>query len=177
MQPVRLRSLFACTLINDSPDSALGNTNVSKVHIVYMTHLDIGFTLSARNVCDTYFDTYFPAAFNVSRSLEAKNSSVQYRWTEFPWLILEYLDNAAECAHRPRSNSEIAAMEEAIANDWIIWHGNALNNFLELETSRHLDFSLTLRKVLNNKYNKTHGRITGNVKVKSVCCSFGHDGF
>ena len=42
-----------------------------------MTLLDVGFTDSARNVCDTYFNTFFPAAFNVSRALIAKNASAR----------------------------------------------------------------------------------------------------
>ena len=30
------------------------------VHLVYMVHLDVGFTDLARNVCELYFDKFFP---------------------------------------------------------------------------------------------------------------------
>ena len=41
----------------DKPDYTL-----EKIHIVTMTHLDVGFTDGFRNVCDTYFDKFFPQA-------------------------------------------------------------------------------------------------------------------
>ena len=34
--------------------------NITTIHLVYMVHLDIGFTDLARNVCDQYFDTHYP---------------------------------------------------------------------------------------------------------------------
>ena len=43
----------------------LPDTTLERIHLVYMTHLDVGFTNTSRNVCDTYFDEYFPAAIKV----------------------------------------------------------------------------------------------------------------
>lgn len=33
-------------------------TALSKIHLVFMTHLDLGFTDTTRGVCDEYFDKY-----------------------------------------------------------------------------------------------------------------------
>lgn len=134
---------------------------VKNVHIVYMTHLDIGFTNTSRHVCDLYFDTYFPKAFNTSRVLRERGGVERYQWTEFPWLIQEYLDGAVNCSHRPRTATEVKQMEAAIAADDIIWHGNALNNFLELEDAGLFNFSLQMAQELNTKFGKGHGRVTG----------------
>ena len=41
--------------------------NVSRVHLVYMTHLDLGYTGTTRAVCSKYFDEFFPAAFDTSQ--------------------------------------------------------------------------------------------------------------
>ena len=102
----------------------------SKVHVVYMTHLDLGFTNSTRNVCDTYFDTYFPAAFETASSLRAsctdKKTCPVFRWTEFPWIIQEFLDGGAGCAHTRRTVKQLQAMVEAIGRDDVIWHANAV---------------------------------------------------
>jgi hypothetical protein len=61
---------------------------LSKIHVVYMTHLDLGFTNSTRNVCDTYFNEYFPAAFATADQLRRNCSDPArcpvFRWTEFP---------------------------------------------------------------------------------------------
>ena len=102
----------------------------SKVHVVYMTHLDLGFTNSTRSVCDTYFDIYFPAAFETASSLRAsctdKKTCPVFRWTEFPWIIQEFLDGGAGCAHTRRTVEQLQAMVEAIGRDDVIWHANAV---------------------------------------------------
>jgi hypothetical protein len=146
---------------NGAPDWIAPDPSVSKVHIVYMTHLDVGFTNTSRNICDLYFDTYFPRAWNTSEVLRKRGGVERYQWTEFPWLIQEYLDGAAQCGHKQRTPAEVAMMEQAIARDDIIWHGNALNNFLELEDAPLFNFSLQMAKQLNSKYSKTHGTVAG----------------
>ena len=101
---------------------------LKKIHLVYMTHLDLGFTDTTRNVCDRYFDLFFPAAWKLSEELRSQctdpSTCPVFQWTEFPWLIQEYLDGATGCSHRRRTPGEIAAMETAIENDDIRWHAN-----------------------------------------------------
>ena len=45
---------------NGAGDWYVPDASVDKVHIVYMTHLDVGFTNTSRNICDLYFNTFFP---------------------------------------------------------------------------------------------------------------------
>ena len=49
-------------------------------------------------------------------------------------------------------------MERAIMLDDVIWHGNALNNFLELEDAQLFNFSLQMvrrfRSLISPKNNK-----------------------
>ena len=39
--------------------------SVRKVHLIFKTHLDVGFTDLARNVVAGYFDDYIPRAIHV----------------------------------------------------------------------------------------------------------------
>merc|ERR1719247_1921956 len=87
---------------------ATPTADVRKVHLVYMTHLDLGFTNTTRGVCDTYFDDYFPAAFATAAALRTRGGPERFRWTEFTWLLQEYLDGGAGCAHRDRTAAEVA---------------------------------------------------------------------
>jgi hypothetical protein len=64
-----------------------GDDTVENVTIVYMVHLDVGFTNLAANVCDLYFNEHFPKAFNTSRTLRARGGEERYLWTEFTWLV------------------------------------------------------------------------------------------
>ena len=79
--------------------------------------------------------------------LRKRNSTATFRWTEFPWLILEYLDGGAGCAHRERTAVEVAAMEAAIAQDDVIWHATALNFLPELLDEQMWSESLGLASV------------------------------
>eukprot|EP00750_Incisomonas_marina_P010640 INCI16292.10.p1 GENE.INCI16292.10~~INCI16292.10.p1 ORF type:complete len:901 (+),score=156.29 INCI16292.10:333-3035(+) len=130
------------------------------VHLVYMTHLDLGFTDTTRNVCDKYFDSFFPAAFETAAELRKRGGKERFRWTEFPWLIQEYLDGGAGCAHRDRTPAELEAMENAIANDDVIWHKTAVNFLPEVLDRTSWAHSLTMCDDLNARFNKTWG-LTG----------------
>ena len=58
---------------------------LTKIHVVYMTHLDLGFTNTTRNVCDEYADEYFPAAFATAAALRRNCTDAKtcptFRWT------------------------------------------------------------------------------------------------
>jgi hypothetical protein len=91
---------------------------LSKIHVVYMTHLDLGFTNTTRNVCDEYADNYFPEAFATADALR-KNCTdpatcPTFRWTEFPWIIQEFLDGGTGCAHNRRTVEQLAAMVRGV---------------------------------------------------------------
>ena len=99
------------------------NTNITTVHVVFMTHLDVGFTLLARDVCEEYFFKHFPNGIALSEELKAMGGPAQYAVTSHPWLIQEYLDGATQCARTPRNASQIQLMVDAISNDYVRWHG------------------------------------------------------
>ena len=137
-----------------------GAGNVTSVHLVFMTHLDLGFTDTTRNVCDDYFDNFFPKAFQTAEELRKRGGVEKFRWTEFPWLIQEYLDGGAGCAHRDRTPEEIKAMELAIAQDDIIWHKTAVNFLPEILDEETWAKSLRMCDELNIRFNKSWG-LTG----------------
>ena len=124
-----------------------------------MTHLDIGFTLLANDVCEQYFQKHFPNGWALSASLRALGGPARYAVTSHPWLILEYLDNTAGCGRTPRTPAEIAAMEAAIARDDVRWHGKPANMFVELEDGPWFASSLMLAGELNRRFNKSWGEL------------------
>eukprot|EP00041_Stephanoeca_diplocostata_P021019 m.481245 g.481245 ORF g.481245 m.481245 type:complete len:1000 (-) comp21715_c0_seq8:54-3053(-) len=144
-------------------DPQAGGSDVERVYIIFMQHLDLGFTDTCENVCDTYFQSYFPRAFNVSKVLRERGGVEQFRWTQFPWMIQEYLDGAAGCGKSKRTAQDIADMEEAIAHDGIVWQANALNMYVELLDDELWDYSIKMRDRLNKRFNKTHGTLAGHM--------------
>ena len=134
--------------------------NITKLHIVFMTHLDIGFTKLAADVCEEYFFNYFPASINTAETLRQRNSNASYSATSHPWLVMEYLDGATGCSRTPRNSSMIQLMETAIQNNDVRWHGKPMNNFVELEDNEWFLTSLSLSNRLNTKYGKNWGSYT-----------------
>jgi hypothetical protein len=62
-----------------------------KVHMIFMTHLDVGYTQeTSMDVLEQYRSQWFPKAYTTIAELPANT----FRWTSHPWLILELLNNA-----------------------------------------------------------------------------------
>src|SRR3954453_1631410 len=108
------RTPASCTLPNRKP-THMSQPQPEVVHLVFKTHLDIGFTDLARNVVASYFDDFIPRALAVAEELRQAGGDTGFRWTPGAWLIYEYLEQAAP-AQRER-------LERAIQNGDIIWHG------------------------------------------------------
>ncbi|MDO9542401.1 MAG: hypothetical protein Q7J98_08775, partial [Kiritimatiellia bacterium] len=57
---------------------ASGNERITKVHVIFKTHLDIGFTDLAANVIEKYLNVFIPSA--VSLAMETREQHAQKRF-------------------------------------------------------------------------------------------------
>ncbi|XP_065194900.1 uncharacterized protein LOC135826196 [Sycon ciliatum] len=137
------------------------DTTLTDIHLVYMTHLDVGFTDGARNVCDLYFNDHFPKAMRTAADLRRLSTEARFVYTEFPWLVHEYLTNAAGCAHTPRSEQQIADFTVAVQRGDISWHALSLNILTELYESKHFNWSLGIAETLNGMLGQKNGVLCG----------------
>jgi hypothetical protein len=107
-----------------APDAAsLGDAGsaqpaVKRVLVVFMCHLDIGFTDTQANVMRQYFDVFYPQAIATAEAMQAAGGD-RFVWTTFPWLLYEYLEQAG-AADRKR-------MERAIRTGYITYHAMPFN--------------------------------------------------
>ncbi|AZN43147.1 DUF5054 domain-containing protein [Paenibacillus albus] len=118
---------------------------INKVHVIFKTHLDIGFTDLASNVIEQYFQSFIPKALELSEELE-QEQGVRFVWTTGSWLIHEYL-KAATPEQRKR-------LEAGIASDRITWHGLPFTTHTELMDPALFDYGLSIAQQLNEKYGK-----------------------
>ena len=135
--------------------------SLKTIHLVYMTHLDVGFTNGARNVCDTYFNDHFPKAMETAAALRKLGGEERFVYTEFPWLIHEYLTGAAGCAHEARTPEQIEDLKAAIKAGDISWHALSLNILTELYAGSHFNWSLGNKDTLNRMLGKKNGMRCG----------------
>ena len=69
--------------------------NVEKVHVIFKTHLDIGFTDMAAKVIETYFEHFIPNVLSLTEQIEREHREDRYIWTTGSWLIYRYLEEAS----------------------------------------------------------------------------------
>ena len=119
---------------------------ISKVHLIFKTHLDIGFTDLAANVVEGYFTRDIPRALETARSLRLEGGKERFVWTTGSWLIFEYLEHG--------SPTECKQMEEAIRAGDIAWHGLPFTTHTELMDASLFRFGLSLSQSLDKRFGK-----------------------
>ncbi|MBN2354757.1 DUF5054 domain-containing protein [candidate division KSB1 bacterium] len=129
---------------------------ITKVHLIFKTHLDIGFTDLAENVINSYIDHFIPRALSLAVELRKNNCQERFIWTTGSWLIYEYLKRAS---YKSRNR-----MEEAIYAGDIVWHGLPFTTHSEL-----MDDSLfTLATKISAELDKRFGKKTIAAKMTDV---------
>lgn len=125
----------------------LNNKNsVKKVHLIFMTHLDVGFTNLAGSVVKMYMNEFIPKALSLSESLRKHEQVDHYIWTTGSWLIYEFLEKAEPAMRRQ--------MEKAIERGDILWHGSPFTTHSELADSSLFDLGMQLSKRLDMRFGK-----------------------
>lgn len=120
---------------------------INRVHLIFKTHLDVGFTDYARNVVNNYFTSYIPKAIELARQMREEGKPERFCWTTGSWLIYEYLEQATTQAR--------ILMEEAINAGDICWHGLPFTTQSELMDASLFRFGLSLSQTLDKRYGKT----------------------
>jgi hypothetical protein len=126
------------------------------VHVVFKTHLDVGFTDFAGEVVSLYFGRYIPAALDLAEALRQRGGSERFVWTTGSWLVYEYLEQA--------SPPERQRMERAIENGDMVWHALPFTTHTELMDPGLFRFGLSLSHTLDERF----GRHTIACKMTDV---------
>jgi len=128
---------------------------IRKVHVVFKTHLDIGFTDLAANVTDRYFKLYIPRAIELAKKMRQEGGD-RFIWTTGSWLIYEYLEHV--------SGHEKKEIEQAISAGDIVWHALPFTTHTELMDADLFRFGLSLSQELDTRF----GRHTHAAKMTDV---------
>jgi uncharacterized protein DUF5054 len=128
---------------------------VERVHVVFKTHLDIGFSDLAEAVVAKYLNEYIPGAIALSEQMRRSDpepatssgtAGVGFIWTTGSWLIYQYLE-WADSAGRKR-------MEAAIARGDVAWHALPFSTFSENMDASLFRFGLSLSQTLDQRFGK-----------------------
>ena len=67
---------YTVNLFSQEPDR-----QIKKVHLIFKTHLDIGFTKLSSEVERQYVEEFIPNTLNIIEQLRAENAEERYVWT------------------------------------------------------------------------------------------------
>ncbi|WP_269939928.1 DUF5054 domain-containing protein [Arthrobacter sp. HY1533] len=128
----------------------------SKIHVVFKTHLDLGFTDLERNVLRRYREEFIPGAIRLARDMADKHGRPEFVWTTGSWLIAHAL--------REGTDAERADLDAAIRDGLVAWHGYPVTTQTELLSRSMLDHAMTYSRRLDAEY----GRTTTAAKMTDV---------
>ncbi len=130
--------------------------SIRTVHVIFKTHLDLGFTDTAANVKHAYMTRFIPQALALARELRTAGGPDRFVWTTGSWLVYEFLDQA--------SGEALRQMEEGIAAGDIVWHALPFTAHSEMMDAGVFRFGLSLARELDRRF----GRVTIAAKMTDI---------
>lgn len=128
-----------------------------RVHLVFKTHLDIGFTDHAAAVRRQYHDRFIPQALDTAEHfLREDADNPRFIWTTGAWLIHDHLEQA-DAAGRAR-------LERAIGAGVIRWHALPFTSHSELTSPSVFRAGLSYAQGLDARF----GMVTRAAKMTDV---------
>ncbi len=124
----------------------MDNTKIKKVHVVFKTHLDVGFTEMGKTVLEKYRSRYIPGSLDLAASMNSDKDK-RFIWTVGSFLIRDSLKNA--------SPENIEKLKAGIERGDICWHGLSFTTHTELLDSELLDYDLSVSDELDRMFGKT----------------------
>nr|WP_318383979.1 DUF5054 domain-containing protein [uncultured Enterobacter sp.] len=119
---------------------------MERVHIIYKTHLDIGFTDLASTIEEKYLNDFIPAVIRLAQEVNTPTQK-NFIWTCGAWLIARFLETADAASRQ--------SLIDAIARGDVVWHGLPFTSHTELLDDRTLACGLDYARELDRRFNKT----------------------
>jgi hypothetical protein len=128
-----------------------------RIHLVFKTHLDIGFTDHAGRVRAQYHRQFIPQAIATATHFFAENPArPAFVWTTGAWLIWDHLETQDRAAVR--------RLEEAVGRGLIAWHALPFTTHTELMSPALFRAGLSFSAELDRRF----GRQTTAAKMTDV---------
>lgn len=118
------------------------------IHLVFKTHLDIGFTDHATRVRRQYHEQFIPQAIATGEHFFAENPErPAFIWTTGAWLIWDHLNSG--------DAGRVKRLERAIERGLIAWHGLPFTTHTELMSPALFRAGLSYSRELDRRFGKT----------------------
>lgn len=127
------------------------------IHLIFKTHLDIGFTDHAARVRRQYHEQFIPQAIATGEHFYAENPDrPEFVWTTGAWLIWDHLQS--------QEADRVKRLERAIERGLITWHALPFTTHTELMSPALFRAGLSYAQELDRRF----GRHTAAAKMTDV---------
>ncbi len=130
--------------------------SIAKVHLVFKTHVDVGFTDMAATVLQRYREIYIPAALDTAAALRAAGGEERLIWTLPAWIVWDALERGGAVPRR--------AIENGITAGDLTWHALPFTFHSELMDASLFRHGLSVAGRLDRRF----GRKTIAAKMTDV---------
>lgn len=120
-------------------------SKIKKVHVVFKTHLDVGFTGMGKDVLEKYRTSYIPTSIKLAARLNT-DTDKKFIWTVGSFLIKDSLEKAEK--------EDMEILKKAIQRGDISWHGLSFTTHTELLDEDLLDYDLKVSDDLDKMFGK-----------------------
>lgn len=118
-------------------------SGIKRVHVIYKTHLDIGYTNMGQTVLDSYVQEHIPHAIDLALKINTPEHK-KFIWTVGSFLVDYYKRHATP--------EQLEKMDEAIRLGYFRWHGLAVTSHTELQSPEVLAYNLSVSRKLDRAY-------------------------
>jgi hypothetical protein len=117
----------------------------STIHLVFKTHLDIGFTQLAERVRRQYHDVFIPGAIDTGEHFLREDPQQRlFVWTTGAWLIWDHLET--------QPPERVRRLERAIEHGLIRWHALPFTTHTELMSPALFRAGLSYAQELDRRF-------------------------
>lgn len=143
------------------------SNHIHSVHLVFMNHLDIGYTNFAVPVYNEYLHEYYTRAINISQTFREAGGTDRYIYGTHPFLMSLFLECPPHMdLSNPRANASLlcpsaaerAAFEAAIRRGDIFWNGIPFNLQPENTDPQLFDAGLRMAQGMDRRFNRSATR-------------------
>lgn len=118
------------------------------IHLIFKTHLDIGFTNLAHRVRRQYHEHFIPQAIETGEHFFGEDPThPKFIWTTGSWLIADYLESA--------DAADAARLARAIERGLVRWHALPFTTHTELMSASLFRAGLSYSRDLDRRFGKT----------------------
>lgn len=130
--------------------------SAKRVHVIFKTHLDVGFTDYAHSVVEKYLTDYIPSAIDLAERMQHEYPHEPFSWTIGSWILRAYLDSA--------SPAQVQKAEAAIMAGHLRWLALPFTTHTEIMNVALFQHGLSISQKLDARF----GRKTRAAKMTDV---------